>query len=304
MSTERTRVWIGFIAVSWIWGSTWLAIKIGLESIPPLIGAGLRFLIAGSILYAILKWKKIEVPLSPDVRRLYIVLVLFTYAIPYGVVYWCQQFIPSGLSSILFGAYPLWVALLSHLLLRNERLDTFKVAGIAIGFTGVVIIFSHDIHWTDPRGFIGMAGMLATTLMQAFGLVIVKKDAQHVSPFAFNFVAMSIAGGLLTLSGLFFEPVTSIQWTAKAVGSLLYLSLVGSVIAFVTYHWLLKRVEAVYLSLVTFINPVIAVILGALVLDETLAATVFLGAGMVLTGILIANGRQLYAKINGATAVP
>ena len=144
-----------------------------------------------------------------------------------------------------------------------------------------------------------MAGILSTTLMQAIGLVMIKRDAQTVSPFAFNMVGMSIAGVLLIVAGVLFEQVGTVKWDAGAVGSILYLSVVGSVIAFVTYHWLLKRVDAVYLSLVTFINPIIAVILGAIVLDETLAASVFVGAALVLAGILVANGHQLYAKIIG-----
>lgn len=297
MNTERARVWTGFVIVSWVWGSTWLAIKIGLHSVPPMIGAGMRFLIASAILFIIVKVRKIEVPLSPNFRRLYLTLIFFSYAIPYGVVYWCQQFIPSGLSSILFGAYPLWVALISHFMLTNERLDTFKVAGIILGFIGVFVIFSKDAHWTDAKGFIGMAGILSTTLMQAFALVMIKKYAQPVSPFALNLVGMSVAGVLLFLSGLVVESIGRVVWDAAAIGSILYLAVIGSVVAFVSYHWLLKRVEAVYLSLVSFINPIIAVLLGAIVLDETLAAGVFIGASLVLVGILIANGRQLYAKV-------
>jgi drug/metabolite transporter (DMT)-like permease len=133
--------------------------------------------------------------------------------------------------------------------------------------------------------------------MQAFSLVMIKKYAQPVSPIALNFVGMSIAGLLLLAGGLIFEPIAGITWDAAAIGSILYLAVVGSVIAFVTYYWLLKRVEAVYLSLVSFINPIIAVVLGAIVLGETLAASVFAGAAFVFVGILIANGRQLYGRV-------
>ncbi len=297
MKSERVKVWIGFVIVSWVWGSTWLAIKIGLGSVPPILGAGIRFMIAGAILFAIVRLRKLAIPVSAELRRLYVVLILLSYAIPYGVVYWCQQFIPSGLSSILFGAYPLWVALLSHIILANERLDGYKVTGIVLGFAGIIVIFSRDIHWADSNSFVGMLGILSTTLMQAFALVMIKKHGQPVSPFALNFVGMSVAGVLLFSAGLMFESLSSVVWDAAAIGSILYLSVVGSVIAFVTYHWLLKRVEAVYLSLVSFINPILAVILGAVVLKETLAAGVFLGAALVLCGILIANGRQLYAKV-------
>src|SRR5207249_11766240 len=119
-----------------------------------------------------------------------------------------------------------------------------------------------------------------------------------------NFVGMSVAAVLLLTAGLLVEATSTIMWDAAAIGSILYLSIVGSVIAFVTYHWLLKRVEAVYLSLVSFINPIIAVILGAVVLGETLATTVYLGAALVLVGILLANGRQLYAKVVTKASAP
>jgi drug/metabolite transporter (DMT)-like permease len=188
------------------------------------------------------------------------------------------------------------VALLSHFLLSSERLDVYKSAGIVLGFVGVFIIFSRDVHWSDSSGFIGMLGILASTIMQAFALIMIKKYGHAVSPFSLNLVGMSFSALLLLIGGLVLESHSTIVWDGAAIGSILYLAIIGSVLAFVTYHWLLKRVEAVYLSLVSFINPVIAVILGALVLDETLSISVFAGAGLVFAGIGVANGRQLYAK--------
>jgi drug/metabolite transporter (DMT)-like permease len=215
-------------------------------------------------------------------------------------VYWGQQFIPSGLSSILFAAYPFWVVIFSHLILANERLNVSKVSGIVLGFIGLVIIFSRDIHWTDANGFLGMAAILFTTIIQALALVLIKKYGQPINPFVMNFVGMLAGGVLLLLFGLATESFSSIIWDTAAIGSILYLALVGSVVAFVTYHWLLKRTEAVYLSLVSFINPIIAVILGALILSEALASSVYIGAGFVLIGILVANGKYLYEKIRRA----
>jgi putative membrane protein PagO len=296
MSSERFRIWVGFVIVSWVWGSTWLAIKIGLESVPPMTGAGIRFALASAILFIIVKLRNTPIPLSASLVRLYIYLILFSYALPYALVYWCQQYIPSGLSSILFGAYPLWVALISHFLLSSERLDSYKSIGIVLGFVGVFIIFSRDTHWSDSNGFWGMLGILASTVMQAFALIMIKKYGGPVSPVSLNLVGMSASALLLLLGGVLLESNVRIVWDGAAIGSILYLAIVGSVLAFVTYHWLLKRVEAVYLSLVSFINPVIAVILGAWVFDETLSISVFAGAALVFMGIGVANGRQLYAK--------
>jgi drug/metabolite transporter (DMT)-like permease len=297
VNAQRARIWIGYAVICFVWGSTWLAIKIGLQSVPPLIAAGVRFLIASAILLTILKLRGISIPSTPETRKLYASLVVMSYTIPFALVYWGQQFIPSGLSSILFAVYPFWVAIFSHVVLPFEKLNIFKVAGIAFGFVGLVIIFSKDITWSDSRGILGMMAVLMCTVLQAYSLVLVKKYGQPVSPFAMNFVGMLIGGTVLLALGLLTESTTDIVWNGPAVGSILYLAVVGSVVAFVTYHWLLKHMEAVYLSLASFINPIIAVILGAVVLNEKLASTVFVGASLVLFGILVANGKYLYAKL-------
>lgn len=297
MNSERTRIWIGFVIISLVWGSTWLAIKIGLTSVPPFFAAGIRFLIASAVLYVILRLRGLSILLTPETRKLYAALIFLSYSIPFALVYWGQQYIPSGLSSILFGAYPFSVAIFSHLLLVKERLTWFKIAGIVFGFVGIVIIFSGDVHWTETAGVLGMACILVSTVMQALAVVLIKKYGQPISPFVMNFVGMLGGGVILGTLGLATESFSAIVWNTAAVGSILYLAIIGSVLVFVTYHWLLKRIEAVYLSLVSFINPIIAVVLGAIVLRETLAPSVFIGASCVLVGILVANGKQIVGRI-------
>ncbi|MFN0156737.1 MAG: DMT family transporter [Bacteroidota bacterium] len=299
MNSPRIGVWSGFIAISLIWGSTWLAIKIGLGSVPPFLGVGIRFLVGAAILFIIVRWRKVQIPWTHDTRILYVSLIILSYSIPFGLVYWAELFIPSGLGSILFASYPFWVAIFSQIFLPGERGTMFKAAGIVLGFSGLLIIFSNDIHWTDAQGLLGMSAVLLSTVMQAASTIVAKKYGQPVNPFAMNLVGMSFGGALLFLFGLMTESWSDIHWDAAAIGSIAYLAVFGSVIAFVTYHWLLKRVDTVYLSLTTFINPIVAVILGALILDEELAASVYLGAGMVLSGILVANGKYFYEKIAG-----
>ena len=298
--SDRFRVWVGFFIISTVWGSTWLAIKIGLTRVPPFLSAGLRFVVASAILFLIVKARRIPVPFDADAKKLYVVLSVLSYIVPFGMVYWGQQFISSGLSSILFAAYPFWVAVFSQVLLADERLTPFKLAGIVVGFVGLLIIFAGDMHLSDVDGFLGMTAVLLSTVVQGLALVLIKKYGQPVSPFAMNFVGMSWgAVGLLSLSALT-ENYDGLMWDGAAIGSVLYLAVFGSVLAFVTYHWLLKRTEAVYLSLVSFINPIVAVMLGAAILNETLTPSVFTGAIFVLLGILLANGRHLYSRLNKA----
>lgn len=297
MVSERIRVWIAFFIVCFVWGSTWLVIKVGGTALPPFLAAGVRFTLASAVLLVIVRSVALRVPLTPDALKVYAALGVLSFTIPFALVYSAQPHIPSALSSILFGAYPFWVALFSHLILGTERLDAWKIGGIVLGFAGILVIFAGDVSIHGPGVLPAMSAVLASTVLQGFSLVVVKKYGQPISPYVMNLVGMSIGAAMLLAMALLTEPVGDVVWNTAAVGSVLYLALVGSLLTFVSYYWLLKRIEAVYLSLTSFINPVVAVILGAVILGEQLAADVFAGAGLVLAGILVANGRSLYAKV-------
>lgn len=293
MRESKLRIGAAFLVVSTVWGSTWVAIKIGLETVPPFLSAGLRFVIAASVLYLLLRMNGLRVGWTRDARRVYLTLGILSITLPFALVYWGQQFIPSALGSILFAVFPFWVAVGSHLMLPDERLTLPKLVGIVLGFIGLVVIFGDDLSWGGSAALPGMAAVLVSTMLQAYSLIVVKKYGQPVSPFVMNFVGMSIgAVGLLTLS-VAVEPIGAAVWSPQAVGSILYLAIVGSVLTFVSYYWLVKRIDAVYLSLTSFVNPIVAVILGAAVLGERMAPAVFSGAALVLAGILIANAPAL-----------
>jgi drug/metabolite transporter (DMT)-like permease len=300
VNSERIKISLAFATSCLVWGSTWLAIKIGLSGMPPLLGAGLRFLLASIILFGIVKVWRIPVPMTSDAKKIYATLAILSFTIPFAFVYWAEQYIPTGLASILFAGYPFWVALFSYFMLKNEPLNVFKLSGIVLAFTGMVVIFSGDVHVADTRAFIAMILMVTNTILQAYSLVLVKKIGQPINPFAFNFVGMMVSSILLIGASVMLESHDSIVWNTATVGSILYLGIVGSVIVFAAYFWLLKRVEAVYLSLVSFINPIVAVLLGAIVLGEKLDPNVFVGASFVLLGLLVANGRALYTRVSEA----
>jgi drug/metabolite transporter (DMT)-like permease len=240
--------------------------------------------------------RQVRVPLSPEAKKVYLVLGTVSFGVCYSLVYWGEQFIPSGLCSVLFAAYPFCVALFSHFLLERERLTSFKIAGIILGIAGLIVIFSGDLLLSDSSAVPGMAAVLLSTVLQARVLVLIKKHGQAIDPFAMNFVGMTLGTVVLLLLGFTLERGRPVLLDGAAVGSVLYLAAVGSVLAFVTYYWLLKRIEAVYLSLTSFINPIVAVILGAVLLGESLAVRTAAGAALVLVGLLTANGKQLYAK--------
>jgi drug/metabolite transporter (DMT)-like permease len=295
--SDRWKVITAFCIVSTVWGSTWLAIKIGLETVPPFQAAGWRFVVAAVILLALIRWRKEQIPLTRNAWKVYLAMGLLTFSIPFALVYWGVQFVPTGLGSILFGSFPFCVALFSALMLPEERLDLYKILAVVSGFSGVYIIFSDDLYMGHPRAIFGMGAILTSVLLQALGLILVKKHGERISPFSMNFVGMIMGAVVLLGLGAFAESDQRVLWTPAALGSLAYLALIGSVVTFVAYYWLLKRIDAVYLSLTSFINPIVAVLLGSLVLGERLSGAVGVGATLVLLGILIANGKGLYAKL-------
>ncbi len=296
MHSDRFRIIAGFVVITAVWGSTWLVIKIGLETMPPFLSAGIRFVVASLILLLIIRLRRLPIPFTPEAWKTYSAVGIMAFSIPFALVYWGEQFISSSLSCILFGALPFWVALFSHWFSATEKMDGFKFAGTIVGFLGIVVIFSPGLTWSGGEALGGMAAMLAATMLQAYSLIPVKKYGKEINPFVMNFVGMVMGALFLLMLGLLTERDRPITLSLPAIGSILYLAVFGSVVAFVTYYWLLKKVQAVYLSLSSFITPIVAVILGALLLGETLDSMVYIGGVLVLAGIAVANFRGLTAR--------
>jgi drug/metabolite transporter (DMT)-like permease len=297
MRSERPGIWLAFLLISTVWGTTWYAIRIGLETIPPFLSAGLRCGVAAALLYALLRIRGDRVPRSRIAWKVYMALGVLTIGIPFALIYWGQQYVPTGLSSILFGMFPIAVALIAHLMLNEERLNSYKVAAIVLGFAGVVVIFASDVAISDSQGIWGMLAILFSVFLQAVALIVIKKYGEPVSPIAMNFVGMGIGAVMLLVLSVIVEADVRVVWTFPALWSLAYLTIVGSVITFLAYYWLLKRIDAVFLSLSSFINPLVAVFIGSVALNEHLSPTVFVGATLVLVGMLTANGKAIYEKI-------
>ncbi|MDD8019282.1 MAG: EamA family transporter, partial [Bacteroidota bacterium] len=145
--SDRYKIIFAYSAICIIWGSTWLAIKLGLETMTPLLSSGIRFAVAAMVLFTIIKVRKIAIPWNASTYWFFIVVSLTSFSIPFGLVYWGEQKVSSGLTSILFAVFPFCVALMSAIFLPNEKLTAAKIFGIIIGFSGIVTIFSNDIQF-------------------------------------------------------------------------------------------------------------------------------------------------------------
>ncbi len=291
--SERFKVIIAYTLICLIWGSTWLVIKLGTTTLTPWLGAGIRFAVSVVILFGIIKYRGIEIPWTPAAKKFYFNVSFFSFTVPFALVYWGAQYIPSGLSSVLFGTYPFSVAIFSYLFLKEEKLTVSKIAGIVFGFSGVLVIFANDLRTNSEYALFGMAATVVSAMMQAYSVIIIKKHANDISPFVTLMMPMVFGMFFLLGGSLLFEHYETVHFTFPAIVGILYLSIFGTILTFVSYFWLLKKTAPVILSLTAFITPVIAVTLGVLLNHEQFSPEKYIGAAIVLAGILIANGEEI-----------
>ncbi|HSD62745.1 MAG TPA: EamA family transporter [Ignavibacteriaceae bacterium] len=287
--SEKVKIVLVFSLICSIWGSTWLAIRIGLESLTPLYSSGFRFLLASLLIYLWMRFKRIELQKDKISIRFYLTMGLFTFIIPFAFIYWAEQFVPSGLASVLFAVYPFFIVLFSYFIIPSERIGYSKLIGVVIGFAGILVIFWDDLGGNITSYLTGMFAIVIGGILQAAIAVLIKRYGQHLNPLTMNFIPMTIAGFSLLALGIIIEDFNTLRFNADALLSIAYLGIFGSIVTFTSYFWLLKRVNVILLSLVAFITPIVALILGWLTYHEALTAYHFWGSMLVLTGLLWAN---------------
>ncbi len=288
----RIKIFLVYALICLIWGTTWLAIRTSLGSLTPLLSAGLRFTSASVLLLVLLKIKKINIQKDKRSIQLYLVLILLWYSVPYALVYWAEQFIPSGLASVLYAIEPFFIILFSYLYISSEKISFFNFSGIILGFAGILVIFSDTLKLNYNSYTLGICAIILSACMQAINAVIIKKYGEHLNPLSMNFVPMLFAGVMLCILGFFLEDMSKVRFDMSAVGSVLYLALFGSIIANTSFYWLLKRISVVIISLISFITPIIALYVGWVFYYEKLTANELIGSILVLLGLLWANSEN------------
>ncbi len=287
--TALTAAALGLLIL--IWGSTWSVIRVGLRGMPPLTGVSLRFAIAALLLFALAWHRRIPLGKLPGERRLWVVNAVLTFAISYGVVYWAEQWITSGLAAVLFATFPLFVALMAHFWLPGETLGWKGLLGMVVGFAGVGWIFSDDlIALGGSQVFTASLVMLLSPISSAAGNVLVKRWGHDIHPISVTAVPMAFCAALVGGLALLVERGETIAWSRENVLALLYLAIIGSAVTFTIYFWLLQRLPATRLSLMTYAIPIVAVVIGALWLDEPLGPRLASGTVLVLCGVALAAG--------------
>lgn len=275
-----------FLIVCLSWGTTWLGIKIAVESVPPLTSAGLRFLIAFPLFlsFALLRGEPV---LFPRESRWFCVFVTLCYfGVPYSLLNYGELHVSSGLTALLFSCMPVFILIFSALFLR-EKIYRSQVLGIAIGFASLFMILRSQGLSLDHAEFLGVLAILGAAVMHGLCYVITKKKGSHISVITYNTLPIGIAGLMLFVAGLWFETPTFTAITSRSWSALLYLGLVASVGGFIVYFMLLKRLSPIILSFVFIIFPVFAVIIGAWYEGQAISRELMIYSATLLAGFAI-----------------
>jgi drug/metabolite transporter (DMT)-like permease len=284
---SRPLVWTLYAACVLVWSSTWVVIAVGLADIAPFFGAGIRFSLAGVGLLAVAaatgRSLRTDVVLSATVG-------LLPFATTYGLIYWAEQYVTSGLTSVLFGVLPLYVALLAAATLPEEPLRARLLLGVGIALAGLVIAFSESLDLGEgEHTALAALAVILSPLASAIGNVAIKKRGARLDPLVMNGWAM-LGGGLVLLAvSAPTEDWGATVWSFASLGSILYLAALGTGFTFVTLTVLLRELPAVTVSFISMIIPFGALALGALVRDEQVTALAVGGALLVVAGIAVAQ---------------
>jgi len=309
----RARLLLAFAAVYVIWGSTYLGIRWAIETIPPFTMAGVRFLIAGGLMYVWARVRGAPNPGAAEWRAAFIIGALLLLGGNGGVV-WAETRVASGLAALFVGAEPLWAVLLDWARPGGTRPRALVIAGLLVGFGGVVLLAAPG-HG-GGADLLGVAVLLAATISWAAGSIYSRHAAVPADPLMSTGTKMLAGGLVLAVVGAGAGELSGFDVTAvsaKSALATLYLIVFGAIAGFTAYMYLLSHTTIAKASTYAYVNPIVALLLGWALAGEALTARTWLAAGVIIGGVALINsgqfaaaGRRLFSRGGGAlrTAVP
>ena len=288
--SNKLRIWVALLSIYLIWGSTYLGIRVAIETIPPFLMGGIRFLIAGSVLYLLRRARGDRTP-TPLQWRAAAVVGLFLIGGGNGSVVWAEQRVPSGITALVIGMTPLWIVLFDWLRPGGRKPHPRALMGVLIGFAGILLLVGFkNIAGGGSIDPLGAAVILFGTLNWAVGSLYGRTAPVPRSPFLATGVEMLAGGAVLLLLGTVTGQWSSFDPSAISTRSLLalgYLIVFGSWIAFSAYVWLLRNAPTPLVATYAYVNPIVAIFLGSLLADEPLTPRVLLAAAIILTAVVL-----------------
>jgi drug/metabolite transporter (DMT)-like permease len=288
----QKRAYLAWVFVCLVWGTTYLAIRIALETVPPLFMGGLRFIVAGALLIAVLKARGVRMPAAGSWPAL-VILGILLLGFGNGGVVWAEQTVPSGLTAVLVAMSPFWMVGIDALTAHGEPITGRRAAGLIIGFCGIVLLVWPEIHVSDSGGaFFG--GVLAAQLA-CFGWALGSTYSRRRGHTAARDESVLVTAAFeMLFGGLFLMTIGTIRgeaawlmFNARTAAAFAYLIVFGAIGGFTAYAYALKHLPIATVSLYAYVNPVIAVALGTWILKEAFNARLGIAAAVVLVGMAL-----------------
>lgn len=296
--TLKVLVWL---ILCLIWGTTWIFIKVGLDDLPPITFATSRFLLAVIILFVVIRVQRIPLPKTAKEWRLIALTGVLQFSINYSMVFWSEQYITSGLAAVLQTMITVFGLILAWFFLPNERITKLKIFAVGLGIVGVTVIFIDQLKVQNLMAFLGSVGIVIGAYAAAQASILVKAKGGAFHPAALVFGQMICGLPLIIVYSLIAEgnPL-NFNWTWSAVICVLYLTIAGTIAAFWLYYWLLGKIESTKAMMISLVTPLIAVIVGAIVLGERLPTQTFFGGLLIISSI----GLIVFRRINFNAKTP
>jgi drug/metabolite transporter (DMT)-like permease len=278
------RVILAFAAIYVLWGSTYLAIRIAVQQVPPFFAAGSRFFLAGALLYAAMRLSGRPAPTRKEWGNLLLIGCLM-FVVTYGAVFWAEQFVPSGFTSVLEATLPIITIALEVFVFRQQRFRWSLLLPIAVGFVGVLLLLLRN---AQHIAILPCVAILGGGTAWSLGAVLTRSLALPTSKGITAGAEMWLGGAiLLVLSALTGEMHPFPHVSAKAVGALAYLVVAGSLVGFSAFVWLLGRMPATRVASHAYINPVVAVALGYFFAGEAVTLRMLFGTALIVASVAL-----------------
>jgi drug/metabolite transporter (DMT)-like permease len=298
----RGKALIAYLLVCVLWGSTYLAIRIGVEDLPPFLFAGARFLVAGFLLLGAALASGARLPRRARDWGTLAVVGIFLLAGGNTMVVWAEQFTPSGVASLFVVTVALWMAVFDAALPGGGRLSWRVIAGLVLGLAGTALLVEADPHQllnADLRGPLALTGASASW---AFGSVYYQRHHADGSPYVGAAIEMLAGGALVIVLGLLLGEAHHVQLTTRGLASLGYLIVFGSVVGYTAYNYALHHADATIVGTYAYVNPLIAVLLGALILGEHVGLRTLVAMALILGAVLWIHAARRVAAAPRAVA--
>lgn len=287
MTPFTGRVLAAYIIVSIVWGSTYLAIRIGVRQVPPGLFGGIRFLTAGLLLLGLARGLGLRLPTRGRDWQTAAIVGILLLGIGNGVVIWAEQFVESGTVAILIVTGALWMALFDAIVPGGAARPTWRqFVALLLGFGGTVLLVGGNVASLGSVGWFGPVAVIGWAAAWAIGSVYSNRNPVRTSPYVHSALQMLFGGGVLAATGLLFGELAELRFSLPGFGAIAYLIIFGSIVAYTSYVYLLKHAQPAFIGTHVYVNTVVAVLLGWIILSEHVTARTFVAMVVILGSVV------------------